>query len=180
MSESFPKHTSSEVTPEKSNLTPELQAYVRSSEFKAWFGNWQDNPAEASKMLDENGEPQLFFSGRPRGIAALNGDHRDRTGGEEVGYYLTAKYNNARSFASQLRDKVTDEPIPASVYAGFLNIRQPYRVQPGDGVNTARITEKPDYTDGYINDQLQEVVVFDPTQIASVYEQPIDEYGRPV
>ena len=153
---------------------------MRTPDFKAWFGDWENDPDNASKMLDENGEPQLFFSGRPRGITELNGNHRDRTGGNEVGYYLTGKYNNARSFASQLRDPATDEPVPASVYAGFLNVRRPYTVQLGDGINTARLTKVPDFADGYINDRLQEVVVFDPAQIATVYEQPIDEYGRPV
>lgn len=169
----------SETAPAKSNLSPELRDYVRTPEFKEWFGDWENNPGEASKMLDTNGEPQLFFSGRPRGIVELNGKNRDRTGGSEVGFYLTARYNNARSFASQIRDPFTDQPIPASVYASFLNIRQPCHVQPGDGINTARITEVPNFTDGYINDRLQEVVVFDPMQIATVYEQPINEFGQP-
>lgn len=180
MTETFLKPKPPEADSTESNLSPELQAYVRTPAFKAWFGDWQSNPAEASKMLDENGEPQLFYSGRPRGITMLDGEYRDRTEDGEIGYYLTAKYSNARSFADQLQDKVTGRPLPASVYASFLNIRQPYYVQPGDGVRTTSVTVKPDFADGYVNNKLQEVVVFSPEQIATVYEQPVDEYGRPI
>ncbi len=59
-------------------------------------------------------------------------------------------------------------------------VRQPHHAQPGDGVNTASITEEPNFTDGYINDRFQEVVVFDPAQVAIVSEQPVDAYGQPV
>lgn len=48
----------------ESNLSPELQEIVRTDEFKAWFGDWQDDPDMASKLVDENGEPQLVFFNR--------------------------------------------------------------------------------------------------------------------
>ncbi len=30
---------------------------VRLQSFKAWFGDWENDPANASKVVDENGEP---------------------------------------------------------------------------------------------------------------------------
>lgn len=36
---------------------------VRSPEFKAWFGDWESNPANASKVVDENGEPLVVYHG---------------------------------------------------------------------------------------------------------------------
>ena len=41
------------------NLTKRLWAIVRSENFKAWFGDWENDPKNASKVLDENGEPRL-------------------------------------------------------------------------------------------------------------------------
>lgn len=46
-----------------SNLTKEQYYYVRSKEFKDWFGDWENNPYNASKVLDENGEPLIVYHG---------------------------------------------------------------------------------------------------------------------
>jgi hypothetical protein len=46
-----------------SNLTLEQYKLVRSPEFKAWFGDWEYDPSEASKVVDENGEPLVVYHG---------------------------------------------------------------------------------------------------------------------
>ncbi len=45
----------------KSNLTKEQQAIVRSKAFKDWFGDWENDPENASKVVDENGEPLVVY-----------------------------------------------------------------------------------------------------------------------
>jgi hypothetical protein len=35
-----------------SNLTPEQYRLVRTPEFKAWFGDWENSPETASKVID--------------------------------------------------------------------------------------------------------------------------------
>ena len=47
----------------KSNLTPEQYKLVRTPEFKAWFGDWENDPQNASKVVDENGEPKVMWHG---------------------------------------------------------------------------------------------------------------------
>jgi hypothetical protein len=47
----------------KSNLTPEQYKLVRTPEFKAWFGDWENDPQNASKVVDENGEPLVVYHG---------------------------------------------------------------------------------------------------------------------
>lgn len=42
---------------ETSNLDPLQWVMVRTKNFKRWFGDWQNDPQNASKVLDENGEP---------------------------------------------------------------------------------------------------------------------------
>jgi hypothetical protein len=44
-----------------SNLTHEQWHLVRTPEFKAWFGDWENDPENASKVLDENGEPLVVY-----------------------------------------------------------------------------------------------------------------------
>ena len=46
-----------------SNLPERLYAQVRTKEFKDWFGDWQNDPENASKVIDENGEPRIVYHG---------------------------------------------------------------------------------------------------------------------
>lgn len=39
------------------NLTERQYAQVRTKAFKDWFGDWENDPENASKVVDENGEP---------------------------------------------------------------------------------------------------------------------------
>lgn len=55
----------------------ELQwAQVRTEAFKKWFGPWDTNPSEASKVVDENGEPMVVYHGTTGEIIGdiFNGD----------------------------------------------------------------------------------------------------------
>ena len=47
----------------KSNLTPEQYKLVRSKAFKDWFGDWENNPENSSKVVDDNGEPLVVYHG---------------------------------------------------------------------------------------------------------------------
>jgi hypothetical protein len=46
-----------------SNLNHEQWHLVRSESFKNWFGNWLTDPENASKVVDENGEPLVVWHG---------------------------------------------------------------------------------------------------------------------
>lgn len=47
----------------QTNLSAEQYKLVRTPEFKAWFGDWENDPANASKVVDENGEPLVVYHG---------------------------------------------------------------------------------------------------------------------
>jgi hypothetical protein len=46
-----------------SNLNPTQYELVRTPAFKKWFGDWENDPANASKVVDENGEPLVVYHG---------------------------------------------------------------------------------------------------------------------
>ena len=48
-----------------SNLNSVQYQMVRTPEFKKWFGDWENNPNAASKVVDENGEPLVVYHGSP-------------------------------------------------------------------------------------------------------------------
>lgn len=44
-----------------SNLTEKQYVQVRTKAFKEWFGDWENDPKNASKVVDENGEPLVVY-----------------------------------------------------------------------------------------------------------------------
>ena len=48
---------------EKTKLAAEQWATVRTTNFKNWFGDWENDPENASKVVDENGEPLVVYHG---------------------------------------------------------------------------------------------------------------------
>ncbi|MBR3792374.1 MAG: hypothetical protein IKK27_00310, partial [Alistipes sp.] len=45
------------------NLKPKQWVQVRTKAFKAWFGDWENDPTNASKVIDTNGEPKVVYNG---------------------------------------------------------------------------------------------------------------------
>ena len=43
------------------NLTEKQWLLVRTKAFKEWFGDWENDPKNASKVVDENGEPLVVY-----------------------------------------------------------------------------------------------------------------------
>lgn len=79
-----------------SNLTPEQWHLVRTPEFKKWFGNWENNPENSSKILNENGEPLVCFHGTNNEFFSFDykytGYAHDR-GFYGFGFYFTFQKN---------------------------------------------------------------------------------------
>lgn len=49
------------------NLTEDQWLTVRTPNFKNWFGDWEKDPQNASKVVDNNGEPRVVFHGTYNG-----------------------------------------------------------------------------------------------------------------
>lgn len=100
-----------------SNLNPQQYAQVRTPEFKAWFGDWENDPENASKVVDENGEPMVVYHG------------------------TTSSFNEFRG--SQFffsKDKLPDfGPEYLNV---FLNLRKPYILNDADSWQNINISKK--------------------------------------
>lgn len=54
-----------------SNLTHEQHKLVRTKAFKDWFGDWENDPKNASKVVDDNGEPLVVWHGTKNNIKIL-------------------------------------------------------------------------------------------------------------
>ncbi len=109
-----------------SNLTESQWQQVRTPEFKAWFGDWENNPESASKVLDENGEPRVVYHGTNNVQKTIR--RNPRTGFDEY------QYSNFESFETQYdeqpghffnsnRDNAGS--YGSNIYDVYLNLKNP-------------------------------------------------------
>lgn len=104
------------------NLTEKQWLQVRTPQFKAWFGDWENDPENASKVVDENGEPLVVY----HGTLFSNFDVFNPSNG--ISFFTPTK-EQAMSFggrenAKYIYDEVTGNEDPG-VFSCFLNIRNP-------------------------------------------------------
>lgn len=107
-----------------SNLTEKQYAQVRTKAFKDWFGDWENDPENASKVVDENGEPLVVYHATNK----IFNTYKERDG------IHFGSYNTALGVANEKFDPTFDtiEEAQASIAKGkfrinqeFLNIRNP-------------------------------------------------------
>ena len=174
---------SGKVESADSDVSPEVHdKMVKSPVFKEWFGDWESDPANASKVVDGKGNPLVVYHG-------THGDFeefqvRGDVGGKYFGsgFYFTPDEDYAGHFASD--GFGADQ---GKVMALMLNIRKPYVVT-NPYKETKKIREEgfggwDDYNEhlksqGYdglkiirfeqaIGREVEEWVAFEPTQIKS-------------
>ena len=72
------------------NLTKDQWLTVRTDAFKNWFGDWENDPENASEVLDENGEPLVVYHGTVGGqFSIFNRDYASIEGDMGAGFYFT-------------------------------------------------------------------------------------------
>jgi hypothetical protein len=87
-----------------SNLNATQYELVRTPAFKKWFGDWENDPANSSKVVDENGEPLVVYHGS---YVAIN-----EFSNEVTAHYFTDK-------------KIVAETYGNDVLSCFINIKRP-------------------------------------------------------
>ena len=112
------------------NLNERQWLQVRTKNFINWFGDWINDPANASKVVDENGEPLVVYHGT--NIENINIFDRNQipeeqtlvgTGTATFGNFFSNSQIDAKSFADITRLKRRSGK--ATVYTVFLNIKNP-------------------------------------------------------
>lgn len=98
----------------ETNLTEDQWLSVRTAAFKNWFGDWEKDPQNASKVVDENGEPRVVY----------HGTYGDFT------VFDKAKIGSATDYGIWGRGfyftNMENTPYGNKKLALFLNIRNPF------------------------------------------------------
>ena len=93
-----------------SNLTEKQYVQVRTKAFKDWFGDWENDPKNASKVVDENGEPLVVYHGTRSRFSIVDFNKSD----DKIGFFATSSDDTADTYGIKNVKKL------------FFNIRNPY------------------------------------------------------
>lgn len=146
---------------------------IHGENFKNWFGDWENDAENASKMVDENGEPKVFYHNTPNVFsvfdASRNGTHND-AGWLGDGFYFYGVEGEGNSYGE-------------NQMAVYLNIRNPYYATSEEMERLAEANSREEsiafrerleaegYDGIYYNGDLrEEAVAFYPNQIKSATE----------
>ena len=143
---------------EVSKLSPTQWVQVRTDAFKKWFGDWENEPESASKVIDENGEPMVVFHG--------TGDH--------FTIFSTKKTATPQFWFTNRKDLIDSGMVGAArkgfVMPVFLNIKNPSGWDEEDRLVQQQIMDRgfdgKDLTDG----DIKTFVTFEPNQVKSAIE----------
>ena len=97
-----------------SNLTEKQYAQVRTKAFKRWFGDWEKDPTNASKVVDENGEPLVVYHGSKDNSFTIFDSTKNDKG--QKGFFFTNDSTMASSYGKNPR-------------GFFINSRNPYVIE---------------------------------------------------
>lgn len=160
-----------------SNLTAHQYEVVRTPEFKAWFGDWENDLANSSKVIDENGEPKVMYHGTTKDFSIF-----ERTSGEfGGGIYFGSNYD-ANYFAN-----VSAGHTPLSqqnIIPVFLNIRNPYTYRKATATKpmptrSSLMKKGFDGVFGFTLNDTLEVVAYDSNQIKSALSNMTFDSANP-
>jgi len=109
-----------------SNLTPEQYKAVRTPKFKKWFGDWETDPENSSKVVDENGEPLVVYHGTQKDginvfdirIAEEKREKREMERMSSAGFFFTDTFETAKAYS------VNDGKF-GDIIEVFLDVKNP-------------------------------------------------------
>jgi magnesium-dependent phosphatase-1 len=110
------------------------ESQIFSPEFKKWFGDWENNSADSSKIVDKNGQPLVVYKGMV-GVDWTNDSrpeikHIERKelfpafNGNEEGVRIAGFFSSDKEVASHFA--TIHGPNHPAVFPVYLNIRNPF------------------------------------------------------
>ena len=114
-----------------SNLDEVQYKLVRTPAFKNWFGDWETDPENASKIVDENGEPMVTYHGSAADFNVFDKKKLGSLTNTEIakaGFFFASNKSAADQYAfiGGLQNPFLENKL-TEARAFFLNIKNPYK-----------------------------------------------------
>lgn len=158
-------------------LESAYRSQVETPAFKNWFGDWEKDPKNASKVVDAEGKPLVVYHGTDQVFTEFTQAGKRDLGYLGKGFYFTGSANTAEMYSGAIN---TPPSLGANIMPVFLSITNPliikggrsrlYDMYPGKSGEALTAAIRKDGYDGVVhqsNSGLTEYVAFEPEQIKS-------------
>ena len=99
-----------------SPVKPKFENVTQSRQFKNWFGDWQNHPKNASKVVNTDGTPKVMYHGTPAQFTAFDKKKAKSSGFYGRGFYFTDSKSHSNQYGNSM--------------AVYLNVKNP--LAPGE------------------------------------------------
>ena len=105
-------------------VNKKISNFTQSLQFKRWFGDWQNDPQKASKVVNADGTPKIMYHGSPENFSIFD-RKKSKNGSYGRGFYFTdsashgGQYGNVRAFYLDIKN-----PLDASSNAHRISKKQ--------------------------------------------------------
>ncbi len=160
---------------EKVNMN--ISDVTQSQQFKRWFGDWQNHPESASKVVNEDGTPKVVYHGTGSEFYTFDEARQGENYMQgEGGFFFTTSRQSAERYA-----RLASKDGNNRVVEAYLSIKKPYEIQAYGDYVQAPAEKYDDHRAEYLNEaeingcdgiivmgeKSTLYVVFDSTQIKS-------------
>lgn len=157
---------------ENSKLIESQWLQVRTKAFKDWFGDWENNPKDASKAVDENGEPLVVYHGTPENFSTFkdgviftttNKTAADKHYGKAIPLFInirnvkTIDYKGKDYTQNPLKEEY---PKPENIFDTIDNIARVNKEKGFDGTIILNVKDSTSYG-------IDEYIATNPNQVKS-------------
>lgn len=113
---------------EKVNM--KISENTQSQQFKRWFGDWQNDPARASKVVNEDGTPKVVYHGTNTEFTVFDLSKSGKNYGEtsEGLIFFTNKRSGYQDSALDYAEAAARNGGKATVGEYYLDIKNPLRL----------------------------------------------------
>lgn len=113
---------------EKVNM--KISESTQSQQFKRWFGDWQNDPASASKVVNADGTPKVVYHGTNAEFTVFDLSKSGRNYGEtsEGLFFFTNKKSGYQDSALDYAEAAAQNGGKATVGEYYLDIKNPLRL----------------------------------------------------
>lgn len=94
-----------------SNVKVRLNNVTESLQFVRWFGDWQNDPENASKIVNSDGTPKIMYHGSREQFTVFDKKKAKASGYYGKGFYFTDSESNANLYGN--------------LYSVYLNVKHP-------------------------------------------------------
>ena len=149
-----------------SNLTERQYAQVRTKAFKEWFGDWENDPANASKVVDENGEPLVVYHGsKNKNFSIFDYNYLRKA---DSGFFFSSDKEYAKQFGD-IREFFLNikNPNITNIPLNIDNVEKLLTVDYKEGTDGIQGHDDTNTNENLYHSKKQEYVAFRPNQVKS-------------